>query len=138
ELTFIDDIVELQRRRQFRADRSGEETVVFDRSPVCTWALAEYLGVEPPAALRQEMDRVERERCYERRGLFVGNRGFCEPTAVRRISFEDSLRFERVHAEVYSRLGYELIPIARGDLQGRLDAVVREIGAPQAREVGSN
>jgi predicted ATPase len=128
--SFIDDIVALQRARQLRADRSGETVVVFDRSPICTWALAEHLGLEPSAALREEVERIQRERTYERLALFIQNLGFCQPTAVRRISFEDTLRFEQTHADVYRRFGYELVLIAPGDLSVRLQAVIAEIGGP--------
>ena len=126
--SFIDDIVALQRHRQLRADGWGQGVVVFDRSPICTWALAEFLGREPGASLRAELERIQREAIYQPRVLFVETLGFVEPTAVRRISYEDSLRFEQVHADVYRRFGYELVRIGRGDLSQRLEAAMREIG----------
>jgi predicted ATPase len=62
--------------------------------------------------------------------LFVENLGFCEPTAVRRISFEDTLRFEQVHADVYRRFGYELVPLPRASLDARLAIATGELGPP--------
>ncbi len=128
--SFIDDIVTLQRRRQLRADAWPDEVVVFDRSPICTWALCEFLGRAPPPSLQDELERIEREGVYQRRVFFVENLGFCTPTPVRRISFEDSLRFEQVHAEAYRRFGYDCVPIARADIGTRLELVQRRIGAP--------
>jgi predicted ATPase len=48
---FIDEILGLQRRREAEAAVSGADIRVFDRSPVCTHALARYLGRPVPAAL---------------------------------------------------------------------------------------
>jgi len=59
------------------------------------------------------MQRLEAERIYERRVFFIDNLGFCEPTAIRRISFEDSLGFEALHEEIYRSFGYECVKIRR-------------------------
>jgi predicted ATPase len=121
--SFIDDIVALQVWRQRRADRWPDELVFFDRSPICTWALSEFLGREPSEALKAEVARVEREAIYERRVFFVRNLGFVAPTEARRITFEDTLRFEVVHAEVYRQFGYELIDVPAAPPLERLEMV---------------
>jgi predicted ATPase len=72
-----------------------------------------------PAALAAEVDRIGREQTYQRQVFFVRNLGFCEPTAVRRISFADSVRFERTHEATYRAFGYELIDIPPGPLAER-------------------
>jgi predicted ATPase len=128
--SFIDDILVLQRQREERAETGLTDAVVFDRSPICTWALSEFLGRAPSDLLKREIERIEREATYQRRVLFVENLGYCEPTAVRRISFEDTLRFEQVHAQVYRRFGYELAPLPRGPLDARLAIATRELGPP--------
>ena len=48
---FIDRIVALQRQRQLMADREAKGVTVFDRSPVCTLALARYIRRPVPAVL---------------------------------------------------------------------------------------
>ena len=116
---FIDLIVALQKQLQ-TAVGSG----FFDRSPVCTWALAEFQGFEPPPCLEAEIARIEADRVYERRVFFIENLGFVTPTAARRISYEDALRFEQVHIETYRRLGYDLIFIPPGDLNIRAAQVL--------------
>jgi predicted ATPase len=116
---FIDDIIDLQRRRQAQADLIPAPVVIFDRSPVCTWALAEFLDYPPSPALRLEMERAEQDKVYETRVFFVENQGFVTPTDARRISFGDSLRFERVHADVYRRFGFELVPVRSAPLEDR-------------------
>ncbi len=100
---------------------------VFDRSPVCTHALATYLGRPVSAALAAELDRITSEEVYERQVLFVRNLGFCEPTAARRISFQESLAFEKVHEESYRAFGYDIIDIPVGDLAHRVATVTSTI-----------
>jgi len=124
--SFIDDIVALQKRRQLEASGMLQ---FYDRSPVCTYALSLYLGLPVPASLGAEIERLDREGVYERRVLFVENLGFCEPTAARRISFEESLAFEALHVETYRDLGYELVVIERAGLTDRIRAVLRHAEA---------
>ncbi len=131
--SFIDRIATLQHRRQLQADADaaadadggggGAAVQVYDRSPICTHALSRYLGYPVSAVLRAEIERVTLQRIYQRRVFFVRNLGFCEPTAARRISFADSLEFERVHEESYRAFGYELVDIPAGELAERTAAV---------------
>ena len=116
---FIDQIVALQRQRQRLAGGA-----FFDRSPVCAWALGEFLGFPPSPALQVEMARIAAEQVYERRVFFLQNLGFVTPTAARRITYEDALRFEQVHLETYRHFGYDLVMIAPGDLAARADQVL--------------
>lgn len=118
--SFVDDVVSAQRRLQ---ERAAGAVQVYDRSPVCTHALAVYLGVPVSAGLAAELDRIVREGVYERRVFFVRNLGFCEPTAARRISFEESLVFERMHEESYRAYGYELVDVPAGPLSSRVAAI---------------
>src|SRR5215471_7034562 len=57
--SFIDSIIELQRRRQARASRETDEIEFHDRSAICTAALAAYLGFPPSDALSHELARLE-------------------------------------------------------------------------------
>ena len=129
EPSFIDDIVALQRRRQMEAQAPPDGIVFFDRSPVCTQALGVHLGRPISPALALEVARIDRERTYERTVFFIDNLGFVEPTAVRRISFEESLGFEAIHKTVYRSLGYDLVRIPADDLQARVDAILRRVAA---------
>ena len=116
---FIDRIVALQKQRQMAAGDG-----FFDRSPVCAWALGEFLGFPPSPALRAEMARIAAERIYEAQVFLIQTLGFVTPTAARRISYEDALRFEQVHLETYRRFGYQLVMIPPGDLEARADQVL--------------
>ena len=122
---FIDDIVALQRERRLAAIGDLQ---FHDRSAICTLALARWLGFEPSEALRAELERIEREGVYESQVLFVQNLGFVTPTDARRISFEDSLRFEAVHAEVYRELGYECVTIPAAPAPQRLVMLKAAVG----------
>ncbi|MEU0206267.1 AAA family ATPase [Streptomyces canus] len=130
-VSFIDEIVTLQRQRQ--QETSGSAAVqVFDRSPVCTLALAIHLGRPVSRTLGAELERITSEEIYQRQVLFIRNLGFCEPTSARRISYQESLVFEKVHEETYRELGYQLIDIPAGDLPRRLAAVMSVIAAPES------
>lgn len=121
---FTDAIVALQRRREARA---VGDPVFFDRSPVCTLALARFLGHPVSARLRSEADRISAEGVYERRVFLVRGLGFVTPTAARRISLEDALRFERAHEAAYAELGYDLISIEPDTPDRRAAAVLARI-----------
>ncbi len=121
---FIDQIVALQKRRQIEAAARPDTVQLYDRSPVCTLALSRYLGYAPSLALLRELERIEREAVYQREVFFLENLGFVQPTEARKITFEQSLEFEQVHAEVYAELGYHLINIPPESLEQRVQRVV--------------
>ena len=124
---FIDDIVSLQERRRSVGDAASGEVIFHDRSPICTLALAEYVGVDAGASLAGSLAAIEREDFYARRVFFVRNLGFIVNTAARRISFEDTLRFERVHEDVYRRLGYDLVMIEPGPVLDRAKSIIDSV-----------
>jgi predicted ATPase len=130
--SFIEAIADLQRRRQVRASRETDEVQFHDRSAICTAALAVWLGYPLSDTLSRELKRVETEAIYQKRVFFVENLGFITPTQARRISFEQTLRFERVHEETYRSFGFELVPIAPGSLQDRVDAIKRSVRSAQS------
>jgi predicted ATPase len=121
--TFVDQITALQKARQLRAAALAGDVQVFDRSPVCTAALSAFLDRPVPRGLAEELARIEAEATYERTVFFIENLGFVTPTAARRISFADSLRFEAVHREAYLDRGYELVSIALGAVDDRAEMV---------------
>lgn len=129
---FIDKIIALQRQRRERAlaNRDGDrdrETVFFDRSPVCTLALSLYLGFPPSHFLAREVERVMSDGSYEKTVFFIRNQGFVQATAARRISFADSLTFERVHEGTYRDLGFRLVDIPAGPLSDRVALIERAL-----------
>lgn len=129
---FADAIVTLQRRREERVAASADaaDAVTFvDRSPVCTLALCKHMGFPVPALVAAEVDRVVAQRSYAA-VFFVRNLGYVEPTAARRISFEDSLAFEDVHERTYRELGFELIQVPAGPLTWRAALICATAGLP--------
>ncbi|HEY2659464.1 MAG TPA: AAA family ATPase [Caulobacteraceae bacterium] len=124
---FIDKIIGLQGRRQLAAAARPDAVQIHDRSPVCTYALSRFLNFPASPILAAELARIEAEGVYQRWVLFIENLGFVTPTAARRISFADTLRFEIVHEQVYQELGYELVRIEPGALGDRVAAVQRAI-----------
>jgi predicted ATPase len=129
--SFIDLIAELQRRRQIQASRETNEIQFHDRSVICTAALAVYLGYPLSDALSSELKRIETAAIYQKRVFFVQQLGFITPTEARRISFDEAMRFERVHEETYRNFGFELVPIPPGSLMDRVDAIKRSARSGQ-------
>lgn len=123
EPDFIDKIIALQKQRQLQTENSTN-LQFFDRSPFCTYALSIYLGYEPCAALLKEIERIQQNNVYERRVFFIENLGYCEPSPARQISFEQSLVFEKIHADVYSKFGYECITIPALTIAERMDVIL--------------
>jgi predicted ATPase len=119
DCSFIDVITDLQRRRQLRAASEPAEVQFHDRSPVCTAALAAYLGYPVSDVLSRELERIQSEDIYQQQVFFVRNLGFITPTEARRISFDESLRFERVHEETYRNFGFRIISIGPGPVFDR-------------------
>ena len=120
---FIDAVARLQRERQIRGAYLPDEIQFHDRSVVCTVALAAYLGHALSPFLTSELERVRREGVYEREVFFIRNLGHITPTAARRITFEESLKFEKVHEDTYRKFGFELLPIVPGKVGERVDAI---------------
>jgi predicted ATPase len=124
---FVDLIVALQRGRAAVPLVGSVRAQVHDRSPLCTVALARYLGRPVAPLLAGEMDRVLRAQLYAQSVLLVRSFGFIEPTPARRISYAESLAFERVHETVYHEYGFDLVDIPPGRVTDRADAVEAHI-----------
>jgi predicted ATPase len=120
---FLDDIVRLQRQRQLAPIAGDLQVQVYDRSPLCTLALARYLQRPVTPLLAEEVARVIDERIYEPTVFFVRPLGFIAPTPARRISYEESLRFEAIHEAVYHEHGFQLVDVPAGTINQRAATV---------------
>lgn len=121
--SFLDVIAKLQRDRQIRASYQPDEVQFHDRCAVCTAALAAYLGYPYSPLLIGELERVKKEAIYQQRVFFIRNLGFITATEARRISFEDTVRFEKIHEETYRDFGFELITVEPGSLVERVSVI---------------
>ena len=123
DASFIDAVADRQKQRQIRASNQPADVQFHDRSVVCTAALAVYLGYPFSASLTNELERIQKEAVYEKRVFFIQNLGFITPTEARRISFEETLRFESVHEETYRSFGFELFLVETGSLLERVSTI---------------
>jgi predicted ATPase len=121
--SFVDAIAHLQRDRQLRASCQPDEVQFHDRSVVCTAALATYLGYAFSPFLVSELERVKKEAIYQNRVFFIRSLGFITPTEARRISFEETLRFEKIHEATYRHFGFELVSIEPASLLQRTSII---------------
>jgi len=120
---FIDAVADLQRLRQLRACGEPDGIQFHDRSVICTAALAVYVGYPVSEGLSHELERVKTEAIFRKSVFFIRNLGFITPTEARRISFEETLRFERIHEETYRKFGFELVFVEAGSVSERVGAI---------------
>lgn len=125
--TFHDDIVEEQRRRQLAPVAAGVSVQIFDRSPLCTLALARYLHLPLTPVLAGEVTRVVRDRVYEPTVFLIRPLGFIDATAVRRISYPDALDFQAAHEAVYREHGFHLVDVDPAPVDQRVTAVEQQL-----------
>ncbi len=118
--SFIDTVARLQKDRQIRASHQPDDIQFHDRCAVCTAALAVYLGYAVSPFLTGELDRIRTAAIYENRVFFIRNLGFVTPTEARRISFEETVRFEKIHEETYRDFGFELVSVEPGTVVERV------------------
>jgi predicted ATPase len=118
--SFIDAIAVMQRDRQVQGADQPDEIQFHDRSVVCTAALADYLGYPVSPFLAAELERIKKEKTYENRVFFIRNLGFITPTDARRITFEETLRFEKIHEETYRYFGFDPVFIDPATVQERV------------------
>lgn len=117
---FIDAITLLQRHRLVQPAPAATAVQLFDRSPICTLALARYLRLPVTSILRKEIGRVVAEGTYQPRVFFVRLLGFVTRTAVRRISLAQSATFERFHEQAYRDHGFALVDVPSGTVEERV------------------
>ena len=121
--SFIDTVAKLQKERQIRADHQPDEIQFHDRCVACTAALAVYLGYPFSLFLASELERIRKEAIYQNRVFFIRNLGFVTPTEARCISFEETVRFEKIHEETYREFGFELVYVEPGTPAERVNAI---------------
>jgi predicted ATPase len=120
---FLDRIVTLQQQRQRAAPAPAVVRQVFDRSPLCTLALARYLRLAPSAKLLDEVDRVMSERIYMSSVFFVEWLGYLTPTDVRRIDERGTLQFATMHRQVYEEYGFQLVDVPVAPVEARASQI---------------
>jgi len=130
----FDTLVTLQRERQQRPLAPGTRVQFYDRSPLCTLALAHWVG--QAITLANEIARIAEQRLYQRRVFFIRPLGFIEPTAVRRIGYQDSLSFELLHEAVYRDHGFEIVDISPGDPLVRAATIEAAVAEEADRPAG--
>lgn len=124
--SFMDAIVETQRDRQSSLGCSAR-IQFYDRSPICTLALANWLGHPASEALRREIERIQREEVYRPEVFFVRSLGFVTATEARRMSLADSIRFGELHEETYRVHGFKLAYIDPAPARERVEWIKRYV-----------
>ena len=112
--------------KQMQIDLSSEYSDLhfYDRSPICTYALAMYLNFQPSDNLMQEIERIRKYNIYDQKVFFIDNLGFIENTDARQISYEESLEFEKVHLAAYEKFGFSCVHIPAGSIDERVKLIL--------------
>jgi predicted ATPase len=121
--SFLDAVAGLQKIRQLRTSRQTDEIQFHDRSVICTAALARYLEYPITTLLAEELNRIAEGPVFEKQVFFLQNLGFITPTEARRISLEETLRFERIHEATYRDFGFEIVPIGPATIPERVTMI---------------
>jgi predicted ATPase len=121
--SFLDQVTALQRDRQVRAACQSDQVQFHDRCAVCTAALAAYLGFAVSDFLAVELGRIRKQAIFQQRVFFIRNLGFITATQARRITFEETLRFEKIHEETYCKFGFELVFVEPGSVVDRINRI---------------
>ncbi len=127
---FIEAITALQQRRERQAPIARHGVRFFDRSPLCTIALARYLGWAVPRVLAAEAARVVEREVYQSEVFLVRPLGFVTGTPARRISYDQSLIFETIHQQVYHEHGFQLIDVPAAAVPQRADFIESRLRIP--------
>jgi len=127
EDSFVERILTLQEHRQVLAAPPRPEIQIFDRSPLDTLALCRYSRLPVSSALYARIRDAQAAGKYESDVFFIENLGFCEPSAARRISYQDALRFEAIHEETYGEWGYQCVKIPPNPVRERAGQILRHI-----------
>jgi predicted ATPase len=125
--SFVDAVVQTQRDRQVDLGDSAK-VQFYDRSPICTLVLAEWLGHPVSDTVRFEIARIRSERIYRPEVFFVRSLGFMTATEARRISLTDSFRFGDLHEAAYLAHGFKLIYVDSAPAVQRVKLIQRCIG----------
>ncbi len=121
---FLEAVLSLQIKRRQAMARAQGAVCFYDRSPICTYALAAFLNKTPSAALMQAISKMRVERQYADTVLFIESLGQIENTSVRQIDFESALSFGEKHRAAYTQFGYRCLSIANGSVNERLQEVL--------------
>ncbi|WP_299322637.1 AAA family ATPase [Parasphingopyxis sp.] len=113
---FIAQIATLQEQRLAGATGAIQ---FYDRSPICTYALARHLDVPVPPVLTRLLDRIAAQKLFARRVFLIESLDFIENTAARRIGLDEARRFGALHAALYAELGYECVSVAPASVADR-------------------
>lgn len=70
-----------------------------------------------------EIERIQENHIYEKNVFFLENLGFITNTDARKISFEESLKFEQIHKKAYEKFGYECVFVPFKPIEERAEFI---------------
>jgi predicted ATPase len=127
---FCEEIAAAQRDRQLAANALPGPIQYFDRSPVCTLALARYTGQPVGPVLAAELDRIKAEAVYEPRVLMFDLLGFITRTKARHVTLEEAQDFEQYHLDAYTEHGFTIERIRAAVPEDRASLITRLTTGP--------
>lgn len=64
---------------------------------------------------------------YQKKVFFFENLGFIENTNARKISYEEALKFEKIHLAIYAQFGFELVLVPKSDKEERVEFILAHL-----------
>ena len=124
--SFRNKIVALQEERQSNALESRARSVFFDRSPIDTMTFCLRFHADPTQeSVRDAVNDVIRRSFYDRKVFLIQNLGSTETNSVRVEQQPEALLMEKLLAESYAALGFDVVLIPRFSLERDLSIALR-------------
>jgi predicted ATPase len=119
---FIDQILELQIRREDQAQKAGFESVFIDKGILDGLAYYQIDGREPSEYMLRALEEMGKNP-YDKVFL-IENMGFCDTNNTRREDQESALKLQDLQYKNYQKYGYNPIIIKSGTLEERTKKIL--------------
>jgi len=120
---FIASIMALQMARM----KAAPDGALHDRSVICTLALCRFLEQPVPPELLQACTAAQEH--FAPQVFFLRLLGFMTASDARKISYEESQRFEGYHEAAYREFGFMLVDIPAAPVADRATLVAKTVRA---------
>ncbi len=116
---FIDELISIQLKAVDSYE--SESLVFFDRSIICTYALAQYLGRDIPKKLLIAINKLPKDATV----FHIESLDIIEQTSARTLSLSEAKAFGKLHLEVYKHFGYQPIQIPKDTIEARINLLLK-------------
>jgi predicted ATPase len=117
---FIETVTALQMARAERHSQTG--LVFYDRSPLCTLALCQYLNLPIPNILLDAIYQMPKCPVF-----YIESLESIENNSVRTISLKEAKCFGEMHYKVYLEAGFKPVIIKNSSVNQRVKILINHV-----------